>query len=101
MLKAFFNGAILLNCWAVSLFFYRFWRRTHDPLFGFFAAAFSLLGAERLGMFFFSELQPLVYCIRLAAFLLIIYAIINKNRRGGTGTRPDPSRAKGKIQTSR
>ncbi len=79
------HGAILLGCWAIGVFFYRFWRQTQDRLFVSFAAAFWLLGLERLLLLTVTpshEFQPYVYVVRLVAFLVIIYAIYQKNREG-------------------
>lgn len=76
-------GAIMVSAWAISVFFFRFWRKTGDRLFGFFSAAFLLLGFERVSIALVSgELHGLVYLVRFCAFLLIIFAIIEKNRRG-------------------
>jgi len=77
------GGAIVLGVWSIALFFFRFWKKTRDRLFIYFALAFVLLGLERIvlaAMSPESELKPYVYLIRLAAFLLIIIAIIDKNR---------------------
>ncbi|HEV2209817.1 MAG TPA: DUF5985 family protein [Verrucomicrobiae bacterium] len=83
MLKAMLAGAILVSAWAISVFFMRFWRKTHDPLFAFFAAAFLLLGIERIGMLVFAGgTEGSIYLIRLVAFVLILAGIIGKNRRG-------------------
>jgi hypothetical protein len=90
-LKPFLAGAILMGCWAVALFFFRFFKQTRDRLFIWFAMAFFLLGAERLLIF----LNPSpdagwsVYLVRLLAFLLIAFGIINKNR---AKTRPNRQR---------
>jgi len=68
-----------------GLCFLRFWRDTHDRLFAFFAAAFWLLALSWLLLAFLSpaeETRPYVYAIRLAAFALIIAAIVDKNREG-------------------
>jgi len=82
-LYQFLGGCILVGCWAISLFFLRFWVKTHDRLFIHFAFAFLLLGIERIALLFFnqeSEYKPYVYLIRLAAFLVIVFAIVQKNR---------------------
>ena len=72
------------ECLGDFRFFIRFWRKTRDRLFVFFAAAFLPLGVERLAILITSaELHSYCYLIRLAAFLLIIFAILDKNRRGG------------------
>ncbi len=76
-------GAIMVSAWAISVFFLRFWRKTRDRLFGYFAVSFLLLGIERVSILVTEgEARSLVYLIRLGAFLLIIFAIIDKNRRG-------------------
>lgn len=74
----------MLGFWAIGLFFFRFWWKTRDALFGAFAAAFWVLGIERVVLLLTRsdhELRPLVYLIRLSAFLLIATAIFLKNRR--------------------
>ncbi|HEX3716845.1 MAG TPA: DUF5985 family protein [Verrucomicrobiae bacterium] len=81
MLNAFLAGAFTLCSWAISLFFFRFLKATGERIFGFFAAAFVLLGLERLCIEFMpNELQSYVYLIRLFAFLLILFGILDKNR---------------------
>ncbi len=84
-LYAFLGGAITCGFTLASLFFARFWRRTGDGLFLAFAAAFVLLGLQQallvLSGIPVEERSPL-YLLRLAAFLLIIVAIVRKNARG-------------------
>jgi hypothetical protein len=76
-------GAIALNAAALALFFFRFWRKKRDSLFACFSLAFALLAIERLFIIaWLSEIRPVIYLIRLAAFLLIAFAILQKNRRG-------------------
>ena len=63
--------------------FLRFWRDTRDRLFAFFGAAFLMLSLSwtLLGLFSpTAETRPYIYAIRLVAFLLIIAAIVDKNR---------------------
>lgn len=84
-MNAVISGAILLGFWAIGVFFSRFWRASGDRFFGFFAIAFWLLAVERLVLIFLDpahEMRPYVYAIRLIAFLVIIYAIFDKNRSG-------------------
>lgn len=73
--------------WAVGVFFFRFWRQTHDRLFAFFGVAFWLL-ALSWSLLAISgitdEQRPYVYAIRLLAFLLIIAATLDKNRSSKT-----------------
>lgn len=80
----FFGGALTLGFLVASLFFLRFWRRTRDPLFMTFAAAFALLAVNQALPVVFNiprEDQSMVYLLRLAAFGLIIWAILRKNLR--------------------
>jgi hypothetical protein len=74
-------GAIMLNAWAISVFFLRFWKKSRDPLFMWFAIAFLLLGLERIVVMTSVEVKFQVYLIRLTAFLLIIFGIWNKNAK--------------------
>jgi hypothetical protein len=46
--KVSWYGAILLGCWAIGLFFFRYWRQTRERLFCHFGAAFQLLVIERV-----------------------------------------------------
>jgi hypothetical protein len=69
-----------------ALFFLRFWRAMDDPLFGLFSAALWLLSASWLLLASLNpvaDAQPYIYGIRLVAFLLIIVAIVQKNREQG------------------
>lgn len=83
MLKSMLAGAIMLNAWAISLFFFRFWKKTRDPLFACFAASFLLLGLERVSFVAIPSLDSFTYLIRLGAFVLILFAIWQKNQRRG------------------
>jgi hypothetical protein len=79
-------GAIAMACITISLFFLRFWRETRDRFFLFFAASFGVEGVNRavLGLASIpSEVEPFIYIIRLISFLLILVAIIDKNRANG------------------
>ena len=82
----------MLGFWAIGLFFFRFWRKTRDGLFGIFAGAFWVLAIERILLLVTNpehELRPLAYLIRFFAFLLIAVAIFQKNR--ARRTRPPAS----------
>ena len=79
------SGAILMGYLVAGLFFLRFWRDTRDRLFLIFAVAFVLLGIQRLALVLTREMlesQTGLYVIRLFAFLLILGAIVDKNRKG-------------------
>ena len=65
-----------------AMFFWRFWRRTNDLLFAAFSAAFLLLALNQflLGLSSVaSEDQYLIYLLRIAAFAMLIGAIVLKN----------------------
>ena len=79
----FLAGAVSFGFLAAGLFFLRFWRRTRDGLFLAFALAFSLLGVGQALLTFSSVLveeRSWLFLIRLAAFSLILVAIVRKNR---------------------
>lgn len=79
----FLSGALTILSFTAALFFAISWRRSGDRFFFIFALAFALLGGERLilGVLNLPE-SPLlsIYLIRLIGFLLIIIAIVDKNR---------------------
>jgi hypothetical protein len=75
-------GAITMACFTITLFFLRFWKTTRDRFFLYFAISFGMEGSNRimLGLIDYSnEQEPLFYVLRLIAFLLIIWAVIDKN----------------------
>lgn len=79
----FMSGVLAAGYAVVAVFFLRFWRRTRDRLFGFFAAAFVLLLVQRVALALATDLvgnADWYYVVRLAAFALIIIAILDKNR---------------------
>lgn len=84
MLNPFFAGAATVSLLVIVMFFLRFWKRTRDRLFLFFAGAFVVMMIERIVravMEVENEWAPYVYLVRLAAFVLILVAIVDKNRR--------------------
>ena len=77
------SGAIVAGYLVAALLFLRFWRETHDRLFRTFAAAFGLLAVQRLALTLTDEVREerlYLYLVRLAAYLLILWAIVEKNR---------------------
>lgn len=84
----FFSGVTFLGAAAVGLFFIRFWRKSRERLFLILAIAFWMFAAERvilLGLpFILDPGQPSpphwVYLARFTAFMLLIVAIVEKNR---------------------
>ena len=83
-------GLITMGYVVAGLFFLKFWQRSRDPLFAIFAVAFWLLALNQAVLVVFAlprEEQSWAYLLRLAAFILIIVAIIYKNaaRRSRSG----------------
>jgi hypothetical protein len=79
----FLSGAVAFGFLVVGLFFLRFWNRTRDSLFLWFALAFWLLGMGQAILALAdipAEERSSVYLIRLLAFSLILFAIFRKNR---------------------
>jgi hypothetical protein len=82
----FLAGAVAFGFVTCGLFFLRFWRRTRDELFLAFALAFALLGTGQAILALSNiptEERGSIYLVRLAAFALILIAILRKNRRAG------------------
>lgn len=76
-------GAIATASFVIGLFFFRFWRTTTDRFFLFFALSFWIESGNRLLLVAtsgFKEDSPSYYLIRFVAYLLIIVAILDKNR---------------------
>jgi hypothetical protein len=79
----FLQGVSATGAWVSGLFFFRFWYQSRDPLFGFFGAAFWLLAASWALLALSSpteESRPYIYAVRLVAFVLMITAMVAKNR---------------------
>jgi peptidoglycan/LPS O-acetylase OafA/YrhL len=88
LLNQFLHGAIMMTFLVAGLFFLRFHRRTRERLFAIFAGSFFVLAIERIVLASTDptdEFRPYIYLIRLAAYLLIIVAIVDKNRAGKSG----------------
>lgn len=79
----FVAGLLVMGYAVAALFFLRFWRRSGERLFAYFAAAFALLALQRASLAVV-DLLPLsetaLYTVRLLAFVLILAGIIDKNR---------------------
>lgn len=80
-----FIGGLLTAGYAVAgVFFFSFWRRTRDSLFLVFGVAFWLMALNQALPILLGiprEEQSGIYLLRLAAFVLIIAAILRKNVR--------------------
>jgi hypothetical protein len=82
-IRQFVGGATMLADVVIALFFMRFWRQTSDRLFAIFSIAFFVFAINRILLTFLNEEnegRTFVYVLRLAAFLLIITGIVDKNR---------------------
>ena len=75
-------GAMAMGCFAAALFFFRFYRDTRDRLFLWFGISFMVEALNRslaALQVFSPEDPPLYYGIRLLAYSLILWAIVEKN----------------------
>ena len=82
-INLFLSGAVFMAYASVALIFWRSWHETRDRLFKWFSAAFLALALERVVLLLLAtnnESIHLVYIVRLFAYALIIWAIIDKNR---------------------
>ena len=82
----FLLGATTMATGVIGLVFLRFYRRTRDRLFLFFAAAFWIEALGRVWMWQRSPLDEndtVIYVIRLVSYGLILAAILDKNLRRG------------------
>lgn len=82
-MNEFLSGMAAALCLVAGLFFLRFWRKTRDRFFAFFAASFWLMAVHRFVNVILRDTNEhlvAVYSIRLIAFVLILVAIVDKNR---------------------
>lgn len=83
MIEGFLLGIIVTASLTAGGFFLKFWKQTHDRLFLAFGAAFVIEGLNRIGFLFMetpNEGNPASYFVRAIAFLLIVAAIVHKNK---------------------
>lgn len=75
-------GVLIMGYLVAGLFFLRFWQQTVDRFFAFFAASFAILAVQRMALVVVDVQENAVwlYSLRLLAYLLILAAIIEKNR---------------------
>ena len=88
MLNDILVGAITAISIVIALFFLRFWKNTGDRFFLFFALSFLIEGLNRLlltSMTGWLENSPTYYVIRFVAYMLILIAILDKNRKRTSG----------------
>ena len=80
----FVSGLITMGFLIAGVFFLRFWTKTRDLLFAGFAAAFWLLAANQALVAVLDiprDERSWIYLLRVAAFAMIIEAVVWKNRR--------------------
>lgn len=80
-LSQFVAGAAAAGLVVTALFFIRFWNRTRDPLFAAFGVAFLLLAANQTVIALAHvpvEYRSWVYLLKVAAFGVLIFAIVRK-----------------------
>lgn len=83
MIEGFLLGVVACTSLIAAVFFLKFWRQTRDFLFLAFALAFFIEAINRSTVLFLanpSEGSPWIYLVRLFAFVLILGAILQKNR---------------------
>lgn len=83
-IDGFLVGIILAMSLVASAHFFKFWNATRDQLFLAFAIAMAIEGVTRLFTLLNAdsyEGAPVVYVVRLVAYLIILAAIFRKNRR--------------------
>ena len=84
MLDVFLAGAIVMGFGVAAVMFLKFWKRTRELLFLAFAGSFLLLGVTQALLTladFQDDTRSRIYLLRLAAFLLILFAMAWQNRR--------------------
>lgn len=82
-MNPFLWGATSMACCAIGLVFLRSWRITGDRFFAAFGAAFWILSAHWIALALVGavdETRHVFYAVRLVGFLLVLVAIIDKNR---------------------
>lgn len=79
----FLSGAVTVGYLVAAGFFLRYWRKSGDRLFAAFSAAFLLFALNQLlaaALLVVVEPVSLVYALRVLGFVIIIAAIVDKNR---------------------
>ena len=79
-MRAFVAGLLTMGYLLAALYFLRFWKRSGERLFVFFALAFALLATQRMGLILLTFDSTWLYALRLLAFVLLLVGILEKNR---------------------
>jgi len=78
----FLSGMVTGGYLVAALFFFRFWKRTGEPLFAMFSISFVLFATGQFGSLWFDgphDDNTWIFLIRLAGFVLLLVGIIRKN----------------------
>jgi uncharacterized membrane protein HdeD (DUF308 family) len=92
-MNLFLLGFVAMGCFVAGLFFLRFWRETKDRLFLAFAVSFFVEGVNRTVLALSPAPQegaPFFYLVRLSTFLIILVAVVDKNRAARASSPPAP-----------
>ena len=84
MLQGFLLGVVVTASSVIGAYFLKFWRQTRDDLFLAFGISFLIEAVNRASVLFLDsphEGSAAIYVIRLLSYVLILAAIVNKNRR--------------------
>lgn len=75
-------GATAMGSATIALIFLRYWTRTRDMLFAAFATAFGIFALSRVAASLLAADDDAIwaYGLRCAAFGIILFAVIAKNR---------------------
>jgi hypothetical protein len=80
--SGFLSGMVAMGFLVATLFSFRFWKRTGDPLFAIFGISFLLFALNQILTAVSGiprDEHTWIYLLRLAGFVLLIVGIIGKN----------------------
>ena len=80
-MNQFMLGAIAMGSAVAALLFFRFWRSSGDRLFFYFSLSFAAEAFDRTLMALgqLNDTATSFYLIRLLSYLLILWAVVEKN----------------------
>ena len=88
MIYTYLSGAASALAATAALFFLRYWRESRDRFFAIWSVSFAMLAAQwGVSALTGSDSHAEAYLLRLGGFLLIVAAIVDKNRGGAGGKR--------------
>lgn len=80
----FLSGMVTAGYLVAALFFFRFWKRTKEPLFVTFSISFVLFAVGQFCALWFEgphDDVAWIFLLRLAGFVLLLVGIVRKNFR--------------------